>query len=998
MNQFEPSSLPADEAGLEPASWWERYGDNVLVVLVLLVSLLGTGYLTWRDALQTREEERVRLTDSIAGYARGVQAAIDRSASITLPMAAMIRRGGGYFPDFHLLAAQLLPQYPGASSIGLAPGGVVNEVHPIAGNEVLIGFDMFAHPTQSVEANLARSSGQLTIAGPMDLIEGGRGLVARHPVTIDDDAMGGSKFWGLAWVVIRFPEVLAGVQLHRLEQQGIAWELWRIQPNDLQRQRILGTSTPVPAMPIEHVVTVANGTWVFSAAPAGGWASMQMPWIQIAISLVVTTLLTLVTRLVLQQRRGQHELEQRVLQRTRQISAARQDLQATLDALPDLLIEVGPDGTCHRLLQPGQNDPLQLAATLLGRRISDVFPETRDRMRQVLDEAIRWGRSSGKQIELSLRGGMRRVYDLSVSIKTTGVGGEPRFVVLARDVTLVKAAESDLRVAATAFDVQDGLAVTDASRQILRVNPSFTRITGYTSDEVVGLTLDILSSGEHPPEFFEAMWSSVRKVGSWRGEVRNKRKNGEVYPDWHTLTAVRGEDNEITHYVGTFNDISERKAAEDKIHHLAYFDALTGLPNRRLLMDRLRHGLDLIQRDGQHIALMFIDLDNFKTLNDTMGHDMGDLLLRQVAERLATCVRRSDTVARQGGDEFVVLLEGLPREHDAAILHAEHAGQKVIDALRQPYKLGGVEFHSTPSIGIAIADTQQHSVDDLLKQADLAMYQAKTAGRNAIRFFDPKMQAAVTGRAELEQDIRQAISAAQFVLYYQQQVDAQGRIVGAEVLIRWPHPTRGMVSPGQFIPVAEETNLIVPLGNWVIETACQQLAIWAKSPSLADMVVSVNVSARQFRQPDFVSYVRGVVEYTGADPSKLKLELTESMLVHDVNETIDKMNQLKAGGIGFSLDDFGTGYSSLTYLKRMPIDHIKIDQSFVRDVMTDPNDAAIAKTVINLGHSLGMFVVAEGVETEEQVAFLSFHGCDIYQGYHFGRPVPVDQFERQVLT
>jgi diguanylate cyclase (GGDEF)-like protein len=440
-------------------------------------------------------------------------------------------------------------------------------------------------------------------------------------------------------------------------------------------------------------------------------------------------------------------------------------------------------------------------------------------------------------------------------------------------------------------------------------------------------------------------------------------------------------------------DISQRKAAESEINHLAFYDFVTQLPNRRLLTDRLLQARSSGTRSGHRGALLFIDLDNFKTLNDTLGHDMGDLLLAQVAQRLLGCVREEDTVARFGGDEFMVMLDGLSDNPADAARHAKGVGEKIMALLGQPFLLDDHKYHSTSSIGITLFCGQKESADDLLKQADLAMYQAKEAGRNTMRFFDLDMQAVVTARSVLEIDLRQSLEQKEFILYYQAQVDCHGGVTGAEALVRWQHPRRGFVSPGDFIPLAEETGLILPLGQWVLETACAQLVAWSKQPPLAHLTLAVNISARQFRQPDFAQQVLAVIDQTGVDSQKLKLELTESLLLNDLEDIIAKMTTLKTRGVSFSLDDFGTGYSSLAYLKRLPLDQLKIDQSFVRDILSDPNDAAIARTIVALGNSLGLSVIAEGVETEDQKKCLARVGCQAYQGYLFSRPLPPAGFE-----
>ena len=446
--------------------------------------------------------------------------------------------------------------------------------------------------------------------------------------------------------------------------------------------------------------------------------------------------------------------------------------------------------------------------------------------------------------------------------------------------------------------------------------------------------------------------------------------------------------------VGTVQDITERKQSDSQIQALAFSDPLTGLPNRRLLLDRLEQAMAAALRHGYQGALLFIDLDDFKTLNDTLGHDKGDLLLQQITHRLIGCVREGDTVARLGGDEFVVLLENLISTAPEAATQAQVVAVKILNTLGQPYELEGHGHHSTASIGVTLfGGPQRESIDEPLKRGELAMYEAKAAGRNSIRLFEPTMQTALAGRAGLEVDLREALTKGQFILYYQAQCGDKNQLSGVEALVRWQHPQRGLVSPQEFIPIAEASGLILPLGRWVLETACRQLAAWALRPERSHLTMAVNVSARQIRQSSFVPEVLAILEATGARPERLKLELTESGLLDNVTDTIAKMNTLKALGVSFSLDDFGTGYSSLSYLKRLPLAQLKIDMSFVKDILTDLNDAAIANMVVALGESMGLTVIAEGVETESQKDFLAKLGCNNYQGYLFNKPAPIDEFE-----
>ncbi len=477
-------------------------------------------------------------------------------------------------------------------------------------------------------------------------------------------------------------------------------------------------------------------------------------------------------------------------------------------------------------------------------------------------------------------------------------------------------------------------------------------------------------------------------------EITRLRQNGAEHHISISGDPVFSAVGEFVGYRGVGADITERKQSEQRINELAFYDQLTGLPNRTLMLDRLKQALTASYRSGGHGALLMIDLDHFKTLNDTLGHDVGDSLLKEVAQRLSMCVREGDTVARLGGDEFVAVLTGLSGTKDEAATGVKSVAEKILGSFRQPYQLGDVAHHSTASIGVTLFNGDTVDIDTLMKQADLAMYKSKASGRNLVRFFDPTMEVALKEHAAMENDLRLALKRDQFVLHYQAQVASEQQLTGAEVLVRWQHPTRGVVSPADFIPLAEETGLILPLGRWVLDTVCTQLTVWASRPEMAHLTVAVNVSAHQFRQPDFVDQVLEVLKHTSANPQRLKLELTESLLVANVTEVIEKMHLLKAKGVGFSLDDFGTGYSSLTYLKRLPLDQLKIDQSFVRDVLTDPNDASIARTIIALAQNLGLGVIAEGVETDAQREFLAHSGCHAFQGYLFSRPIPLEEFEQ----
>jgi diguanylate cyclase (GGDEF)-like protein/PAS domain S-box-containing protein len=684
----------------------------------------------------------------------------------------------------------------------------------------------------------------------------------------------------------------------------------------------------------------------------------------------------------------QHQLLQRV-----QSSESR--YKALVEQAAGALFVFNPDD--GHFVEVNQQACKSLGYTsdeLLQKCVSDISPQ-----HDLASRRLEWAKfEPGKQYNFIATHQRKDgyVFPVEIHLAALEIGNERLMMAVVSDITERKQTEAELRIAAIAFESQESMMVTDANGTILRVNKAFTEATGFTADDAVGQTPRILQSGRHNSDFYHEMWESIRRTGSWRGEIWDQRKNGEAFPKLLTITAVKDDNGIITHYVGVHIDITQRKAAEEKITILALYDHLTRLPNRRLLLDRLQLALASSERSGRKGALLFIDLDNFKNLNDSLGHNIGDLLLIQVAERLKSCVREDDSVARLGGDEFVVMLLDLSDHPIEAAAQTESIGEKIIIALSQPYQLAAHEYRCTASIGVALFSGSQQTTDDLMKQADIAMYQAKKAGRNSLRFFDQQMQENISARLLLEEELNLALEKQQFNLYYQIQVDSSSRPFGAEVLIRWEHPGRGQVMPAQFIPLAEETGLILPIGQWVMETACAQLKAWEKDALTRDLILSVNVSAKQFHQADFVKQVQATVQRHAINPKLLNLELTEGMLLEDITMIIATMSALKAIGVQISLDDFGTGYSSLQYLKRLPLNQLKIDRSFVRDLVVDNNDKAIVRTIIAMAQNMELDIIAEGVETEAQLQQLVVMGCHHFQGYLFSRPVPIEQFEAQL--
>lgn len=558
---------------------------------------------------------------------------------------------------------------------------------------------------------------------------------------------------------------------------------------------------------------------------------------------------------------------------------------------------------------------------------------------------------------------------------------------LTSEISQRKQAEQGLRLSAKVFENNtEAIMVTDAEQNIVMVNNAFTAITGFPAEEVLGRKPGFLKSGRHDREFFQAFWKSLGEHDAWRGEIWNKRKNGEMFPEWLTISVVRDEQGRISNYIAVFMDISERKKEEERVQYLANYDVLTGLPNRYLLSDRIGQALTYSEQKNSKVAVLFVDLDHFKNINDSLGHEIGDALLKQVAGRLLACLRRADTIARLGGDEFVAVLGDLHSDDEVTFI-----AEKMIAALQEQFTVGGSQLSITPSIGISMYPNDGKSSVELLRNADLAMYRAKDRGRNNFQYYTPEMNIRAVERLRLETNLREAIARGQLAVYYQPKVNAAtGAVTGMEALLRWQHPELGFISPAVFIPIAEESGLINVIGEWVLQHVCQQVRAWQKQGF--DIVpVAVNLSARQLNQPDLLQRIQTMLTESGLDVRYLELELTESMLLDVGEKGIAVMKQLSEAGIHLSLDDFGTGYSSLSRLKHLPLSRLKIDQSFVRDIATDPNDASIVKATVMMAHALNLHVTAEGVETQEQLDFIRSLECEECQGYLFSLPVPADE-------
>ncbi len=749
-------------------------------------------------------------------------------------------------------------------------------------------------------------------------------------------------------------------------QQALGQELWDVAPElassfykrfaqalrQQQREQFEGYYPPLQKFFETHLYPSAEGLWVFF-------------------------------RDVTERRRNEAALRE---------SSTRN--QAVLQNILDGIVTIDGNGLITGFNQAAEQIFGYAAADVMGRSVTLLMPEPYRSQHEAFVRRYLITRDGSQALGRTREMiGVRRdgsTFPLEIALSEATRHEQPLFIAVLRDLTERRAAEENMRLAAKVFDNSvEGIVVTDASGRILRVNHAFSAITGYAEEEILGQTPAVLKSGRHGEDFYQAMWARLRAEGKWQGEIWNRRKNGEVYPEWLSINLLPDASGQASHYVAIFSDISEKKEAEQRIHHLAYYDPLTELPNRTMFHGRLLQAMAEARRSQRLVALLYIDLDRFKNINDTLGHFIGDELLKEAARRLQDSVRECDTVARLGGDEFVIMLTDLTHATGIA-----HLAQQVLATLTAPFQLLGHEVFVTTSAGISVYPQDAESLEDMIKYADTAMYHAKEAGRNNYQFYRSEMNASAFERLVMENSLRRALEREEFELYFQpQNALNDGRIIGVEVLLRWHHPDIGMVLPSQFVPVLEETGMIVQVGEWVLHAACQQIATWHRAGH-SRLRVAVNLSPRQFSQSDLLQTVRSALDESGADPAWLELEITESSLMGNAEAGAAMLRQLKELGISLSVDDFGTGYSSLSYLKRFPIDTLKIDQSFVRDVTTDADDAAIAGTIIAMGHSLNLHVLAEGVETAAQLQFLRAHGCDQVQGYLFSRPLPAAEVEQ----
>ena len=843
----------------------DRARPLIVALVALVAGLALTAYIAGNEAEELHQRERSTVTAQAGQVRARLESEVNSAAHLSLGLVSFIAANPDFDrASFDRVAERMLTYGRHLRNISVAPDNVVREVYPRAGNERAIGLSYLDTPSQRDAVVQMMNSRRFVLAGPLELVQGGIGLINRFPVYLPARNGQSEHYWGLVAVVLRFDSLL--------EASGLTPESGYVR-YALRGRDGLGAAGEVfhgdaalfdQAPVLLDVVLPDNARWQLAAVPAGGW-------------------------------------------------------------------------------QNGHGSARVLAL---------------------------WGAGTAVSLAIAALLYLRQLQLRRLQLR-----------------------DAELSLAASVIDsLNEAIMVTDARDRVVTVNPAFSALTGIDGSAACGRPAPAVVSCPYSEESRSEFADQLARDGYWRGELDDRRASGESYPKSLSIYPVRAPGGRVAHYVHSFSDISERREAERKIHHLAHHDMLTGLPNRLSLQLRMEQAMAQARRHGTLLAVLMIDMDHFKDINDTLGHHVGDALLVEVGKRLQRCVRQSDVVARLGGDEFVVLVTDM-----VTTLTAAAVAEKIVAALSAPYAVESYQLHSTPSVGIGVFPNDGETVDDLLRNVDSAMYHAKAAGRNNYQFFNDSMSANASERLTLQSSLHQAIARRQFVLHYQPQIETgSGRLVGVEVLVRWEHPERGLVPPNKFIPIAEESDLIIRLGEWILQEACRQLSVW-RAMGL-QMRIAVNLSARQLRSKNLLRQVKDVVLKYDLKPGDLELEITESVAMEDADNTLRMLAQLRELGLELAIDDFGTGYSSLSHLKLMPLQRLKIDRSFVKDIENDPDDAAICAATISLAHNLGLTVIAEGVETDAQYAFLGNLGCECVQGFLFSKPLPAAELEAWVAA
>lgn len=844
---------------------------KTILLIVFGLSFILLSFIVFNINILENKEERAKIAQIATSYSYNLKSNLDRSLSSTYTIAALLSQGDGVVRDFESVVEDILPFHHGVRELALAPNGIIQRIAPLGGNEKALGLNLFEAKTQNKESFLARDTGKLTLAGPLTLVQGGEALVGRLPIFLDKNNK--DSFWGFILVVVRISEMFDTLTIEQLKNEGLSYEVWKIDPNTQQKQFILKSSEVPLSNPVDYSFEVPNNTWTISIAPTKGWGNPTVFLLREMIAVLFALILSYVAKLLVELKIAKGSLEIQVIQKTDEKIMLQKRLETLLDAIPDPIWLKDKEG-----------------------------------------------------IYLFCNKAFERLYN-------------------AKEEDIVGKSDYDF--------VDSSLA------------------NFFRAYDMIAMHAQMPMSNEEELTF---------KEDGYRGLFETIK------------TPVRDISGDIIGILGIARDITKRKENEDKIEKLEYSDALTGLPNKMLLNLRINHDMSIANRKKEQLAILFLDFDHFKNINDSLGHAVGDQLLIEVSKRLKNLIREEDTLSRQGGDEFVLVLPNVTAEG------AAHVAKKLLQAIEQAIKVNENELVITASIGIAMFPEDGTDMETLFKCADAAMYLAKENGRNRYRFYTTEIQQHSARILSLENALRYAHMRGELSLHYQPQISlSDGKIIGAEALLRWTHPELGVISPSEFIPVAEESGQILLIGEWVLRNAAMRMKQWIDM-GFPPMIVAVNLSAVQFHHEHLSSLVTTILDEVQLPPCYLELELTESVAAQNPLKAVQIMNTLNAQGIRLSIDDFGTGYSSLSYLKRFKVYKLKIDQSFIRDIGVDTEDRAIVTTIITLGKSLGLKTIAEGVETKEQLDFLKENSCDEVQGYYFSKPLNVEDFENYVRS
>lgn len=967
-----------------------KHTYHPLAIATLLAALLLNTAFVWYLDTQRSQRQSMATAQTSQAFLNQLQLRLERNFTAAYAIAAGIHQAGAEQIEFSAYARELLNYYPDIVAISLAPNGVISDVYPLAGNEQLLGFDMFAHPAQSIEAKRAKAAGKLRLNGPFALVQGGSGVVARLPLYQQPNEGG---FQGFINVTLLLDPMLDDLHQEYFNDSSYAYLLWRYDAEQ-QTQIIRQHANPV-ANSLSFTLPLADNPWQLDIHYQTSWQEQLTFWLEVLFALFSSLLLYSFALFYLQLRSQRGLLEHQVARRTDELQQTLQRYRSFVQASNTGGWEYDQSRNFLKCSQEyfsmlgrrrehyDQSGQDNLAATWLDllhpddvTSASQAFIDYLQQPDGMYESQFRMRHQDGHWVWILSRGRAMHHDDGSLS---------PIVVGTHIDISSQKQAEMKLRLLEQLFEQSsEGMLVTDPSHTIVLVNKAFTAISGYSSNEVLGQTPKLLSSGKHNKNFYQAMQQAIQRHGNWQGEIWNRRKNGELYPEWLSISQIRDAKGQLSHYVALFSDISNYKQDQEKLNLLAHFDTLTQLPNRTLLLDRTEQAIQQAKRAGQQIAMLFIDLDRFKKINDALGHEVGDEVLVQAAKRLQAMTRSQDTLSRLSSDEFILLLPDTNQEA------AGRLAKRILETMQTPYQFAKEPLSISASIGIAIYPNDGDNFFELNKHADIAMFKAKEDGRNKYCFFTAGMQSQFNRQLQLENALRLAIEHNQLQLAYQPQLSLHNnKLTGFEALLRWQHPELGFISPAEFIPVAEHSGLMIKLGEWVLQHAIQQQKRWYQQ-GYTELVMAINLSPVQFRQPELLDMICTQLELAKLPPHCIELEITESAMVEDAEQAIKTVDAIRHKGISLAIDDFGTGYSSLSYLKRFHLTKLKIDQSFVRELLDSPEDRAIVTAIIRMAQSLGLKTIAEGVETAEHQSLLQQLGCDDIQGYHFGRPMPAD--------